>query len=773
LAVVAGGFGVQSVRGNFIPTARDTSMPPGVAVFENRPDYEFAFLGQFGDLRYYFREDRDIILIRDAYRRFEWMTGLNAPFGMELDEAIAAASTDEELRRVAEPREAQLNATWTAFANSLLTIEFINDNLNQGIISSAAQSGANSTLIEVGHGHFRLDVDFYAMDIQIPVNIFLNETGITYRIFNHELSGSNIHHIAAIVLTPFMGAVGGARYFFDFEANVYGPRVYMPMTPGYVVIPDGSGALFRFNENHVSFSPYVGHVFGQNPAETISTWTHDVTARRRPSPRMPVFGVNHGHNQQAFAAWAIDGSEHMEIVFMPHGNTTLYNFVYPRFRRTALISQIYNRAGDAFTTTFPNEIEFDITMEYRFLHGYDANYVGIARAYRAHLIEEGVLTPGTVQQGHNVPLRLDFLMSDVRRSIIGRTNVVTTTASQVEYIVKDMLSSGIVSLNGGLLGFQDGGVTTGRPWALDFTRSIGTRRDFRRLFSNMYDLGADISFAQDYIHFNSFQANPSRNQAQHVNRWGMAYRVFEDGVQRPVFVAHYARPYRAVEWFQRQTSRAIDLGMPSVTVSGISDTLVSHHTWRESINPQDAVAMFQEAFRDTTVPINANNPNKYLWQYVDRFLQAPVFSSQYILSTDTVPFLQLVLNNTMELYAPYSNFNFYTREDVLRMIDFNVFPSFIVTYQPAHLLGATNSAHFFSTEYSVYRDIILGVYSQVEPVLSQVMGLEWINRQVLQNGVVLNTYEGGLEVLINYTEVDFYHRGVEVAPQTARVFNGG
>ena len=764
--------GTNAMRGEFIPTARDTAMPPQGALFTPARDYDFELMGQFGDIRYYFRADRDIILVRDVHGRFEWMTGLNAPFGMDLDGAIAAAQSDEELRRVAEPREAMLNATWTAFANSLLSIETINDHLNHGIISSSSQNGARSQLFEIAHGHFRLDVDFYIMDVQIPVHIFLCNSGITYRIFNEELAGSNLHQVAAIVLTPFLGAAGGGRYFFDFETMAYGQREYMPMVPGYAVIPDGSGALFRFNENHVSFNAYEGFVFGQNPSESTNPLSSSRGSRARPSPRMPVFGVSHGYNQQAFAAWATDGAQHMEIVFMPHGNTTLYNFVYPRFRRSGIIAQIYNRSGSAFTTTFPNPMEFDITMEYRFLHGEDANYVGIARAYRAHLIEEDVLTVGTVPQDGIVPVRLDFLMSDVRRSILGRTNVVTTTASQVEYIIGDMQNSGIASINGGLHGFQRGGVTTGEPWALNFTRSIGTARDFRRLFANMDDIGADISFAQNYKIINSFQANLARNQAQHVSRWGIHFMIADEGFQ-PVTFASYARPDRAVQWFEQQTTRAINMGMPSVTVSGITDILVSHHTWRDSYSPTDVMEMYQEAFANTTVPINAYNPNQYLWQYVDRFLQAPVFTSQYVLSTDTVPFLQLILNNTMELYAPYSNFNFYTRADMLRMIDFNVFPSFILTYQPAHLLGGTNSSHLFSTEYAIYRDIILDVYSQIQPILSRVKGLEWVNRQVLQNGVVLNTYECGLEVIINYTDEAFYHRGVHVYAQTARVFEGG
>jgi len=142
------------------------------------------------------------------------------------------------------------------------------------------------------------------------------------------------------------------------------------------------------------------------------------------------------------------------------------------------------------------------------------------------------------------------------------------------------------------------------------------------------------------------------------------------------------------------------------------------------------------------------------------------------LQTDTVPFLQLVLHGTMEMYAPYSNFSFYTQRDILRMIDYNVYPSFALTYKPAHLLSSTNSLKFFSTEYEVYRDIIKQVYTQVSAALSSVKGKDWLNRTVLADGVILNEYSGGVKILINYTDGVFAYNGVSVNALSAYVSQG-
>lgn len=762
------------VFGNFILTNRDTHLPPGRVVFEDIPMYEYVFLGQFGNLRYYFREDRDIILVEDVRGYFTWRTGLDAPFGIDVPDLIDAAETDEELRRVAEPIEERLNATWTAKANSILTVEFFDSAYNILRVSSSARGVpvevASSTLVELAHGHFRLDAMFYNIDLFVPVHIFLSDVGITYHIAYNEMSGEGLSVLSALVLTPFMGAAGGSRSHFCFETRQQLPSEPVPMIPGYIFVPDGSGALIRFRENSVNFSSYVGSVFGNNPAEAQFFFNDDdVSGIGQLHPIMPVFGVTQGYNQQAFVAWADEGAEFMEIHMNPHNAITLYNFVYPRFVINQVMHQVYNRRGDGFFRLFPNRRQFNITMQYRFLYGEDANYVGMARTYRQHLIEQGILTPNSVPNDGVMPLRLDFIMSDVRRSVIGRTNVVTTTADQVGEIVTDLMNAGVASVNGGLMGFQRGGVTTGRPWTISFSRAIGTRRDFTNLFNDMAAIGADISFAQDYYRINSHQMNLSRNQAFHINRWGIrAFTSFEPFL--PVNEISFARPARSADWFQRQTARAAEVGAPSATVSGITDNLTSHWGRNDGTCTLTSIQIIQDALADSPLPVNAHAPNKFLWAYTHRFLQSPVFNSQHMITTDTVPFLQLVLHNTMEVYAPYSNFSFYTQRDILRMIDYNVFPSFVVTYRPAHYLSSTNSLNFYSTEYSIYRDIILNVYHQVSPILSQVKGLEWTNRQVLAEGVILNTYEGGVEVIINYSYDTFTHNGIGVAPLTARLF---
>jgi hypothetical protein len=128
--------------------------------------------------------------------------------------------------------------------------------------------------------------------------------------------------------------------------------------------------------------------------------------------------------------------------------------------------QVYNRRGDGYFRLFPDRLKYDISLTYHFLagdgsnDGLPADYVGMALAYRAYMIEKGEL--GEMPVTGEMPLWIDFVMSDVKKSVVGTANVITTTADQVGEIIRDMQENGINRINAGLLGFQDGLISASR-----------------------------------------------------------------------------------------------------------------------------------------------------------------------------------------------------------------------------------------------------------------------------------------------------------------------
>ncbi len=785
LCMLAGShFPGGKVHAEYIHTNRDT-LPPGSAMeIKEESMEEYEKLYETDGAVYYFREDRDIIAVLDKESGYLWKTGLDAPAAKKLRAKAMGASTEEEFEELENmPVEDNMNEIYTDMANSLITVEYRSPESLESLKKiSSASSGSESALQKLEENRFCLDVDFKEIDLQMKVYITFGEKKIQYHIPYDEFTGEGTKSMTTLYLTPFLGANGGQLLRFNRESGEYDIVERKDAPPGYAFVPDGSGALIRFQDNSAIFRQYTGDVYGSD----VSQWEYYnamlTDAMPLKDPVMPVFGVALGNDQAAFVAYADEGAEYMSIICTPEENTTYYTWTCPQFTYNLRYHQVFNKAGDGYFQMMEEPNAFDISMTYEFLSGDGsgsteaADYVGMALTYRKHLIEEGILTEGNEdleEPSGGVPIRLDFLMSDAKSGVVGLENVVMTTAEDVRGILADVMDNGIRNINCGLQGWQKKGVTFSRPDTRKYSSVIGSGSDFENLMTDFSEMGVDISFQEDYVTINKTMMSYFDNAVKHINSW---YSYVDKSnllpPTAPVTQFGYARPERSVKWLEEQYEHAKGIA-DSMTIGGIGSILTGDYADSGHTTVSGTMALYQEqlgAMKE--VKKNIKNPGMYLWQYTDRYLQAPVGHSQYIFETDAVPFLQLVLNGTMEVYAPYANFSFYTQTDILKMIDYNLSPSFILTQEPSWKLADTVSADLYSTEYSLYKSLIQEVYSQVNAALGQVKGFRWVDRLVAADGVIVNVYEKDGQVkriIINYTDDPVTMEGVETAPKSALV----
>ncbi|MDF2538667.1 MAG: hypothetical protein K0S76_1688 [Herbinix sp.] len=783
LVAAVGFISYGYVKAAYLTTNRDTKLPPDKVTYDivNVDGYELLY--ETNTLAYYYREDRDVMIIKDKRSGYSWKTGLDIPFESEIQENIDAATTPEEVLEAAVPREGDMSTTYAALSNSLITVEYYEAETIKRT-SSAAKDMVESKLVMLNDNPAtrRLDVDFQNIEVELKVYITFHEDSITYDIKDEDITGKGKETILNIMITPFLGASGGVTEFYNPDSEMY--DIFEPkyMVPGYIFVPDGSGSLIRFQDNNASFSMYYGDVYGKDPSQ--STYYNEQLTDMIPlkDPVMPVFGVAHGNGQAAFVAYADSGAEYMQIAVRPEENLMAYNYVYPMFVTNVNYWQVFNKNGQGYFTVMDEPNKVNINMTYTFLSGDGsdgmppADYTGMAQTYRDHLIEKGILTELQPTDNSDIPLRLDFIMADSKKGIVGTEQMVVTNTDNVRDILNTVIENeGISNINTGLIGWQQDGESFAKPYEANYSGAIGSKGDFKDLITDFSERNIDISVSRDYTLINKEMLNFNGNATRHVNSWYIEMdKSWLLPRNTPVFMFGYATPKKSAEWFDKQLKRFAPFA-DSLTVSGMSDTLLSNYDSDGLVSSvSDAIELYQKTFEKANqeLKLNFKSPNMYLWKYTDRYLQCPVGTSQYLFETDAVPFLQMVLNGTMEVYAPYSNFSFYTQSDILRMIDYNLSPSFILSEKPSHYLSSTPSAEMYSTEFNQYETLIANVYNQVNEILRQVIGYEWTGRTVLENGVIMNTYQKGTEtkkVIINYTDESKRYEKAAIAPLSAYV----
>ncbi|MCM1027051.1 MAG: DUF5696 domain-containing protein [Roseburia sp.] len=777
-------LGIAPLRAEaYVATNRDTRTAPEKALYEPEEYADYEFLLETGSVRYYWREDRDVLAVVDKQTGYCIKTGADLPFSGDVKDAVKALekadASPEEILAAAESYPDDLNSTYVGIANSLVTLEYY-DSDKIKYISSASEDDAESALSKVEEGRYCLDIRFQKPEVQMKVYITLGEESIDYYIPYEEMTGSGLNSLAAVDITPFLGASGGRMNVMNPETLEW-EKVDNYRVPGYVLVPDGSGSLIRFVDNTSVFNAYEGDVYGKDYAtETNYSFAYydDVPVK---DPVMPVFGIAHGNGQMAFAAWANEGAEYMDIIVNPDGTkATTYTWAYPRFELNINYYQLYDEQGSGFFKQMDEIYRYNIDITYAFLFGDgsdgtpSADYVGMARVYREYLIQKGELTP-LEDFAEDIPIRLDFIMADSKSGIVGNTQVEMTTAEDVEDILGQVMEKGITNISSGLIGWQKGGESLSKPYKLKFSGAIGSKGDFKKLIRDFAEQGVDISLSRDTVTVNKKMVNYYNTAVKCISNWYLSIdksAILPENV--PTYLFSYATPEKAAAWTGQLADKTSDFS-ESLTLTGLPHVLTSNWN-RDGVitSLTESIELYRNTLEEIgqETKLNLENPNMYLWKYTDRYLQIPVGSSQFIFETDAVPFLELVLHGTMELYAPYANFSFYTQDCILRMIDYNISPAFILSKEPSYKLSDTFSANYYSTEYTLYEDLIQDVYGQINGALSQVQGYEWTNRYVPEDGVAVNTYQKGGQtkyIIINYTEHDVTWQGTAVSPESAAV----
>ena len=804
----------------YVPSNQDTSVAPKKAnpvTFTETEEYELLF--ENANFKFYYVDARDVIVVYDKSNGYTWKTGIDL---RSKDDAKAYCETGVKLKENNKITEEEVMQKYCSYAsaegnvavqrmNTLLLFEYYHysgTSIQTVTVTSLGtnqpSSSVESTLSRVQgkNNHFVLEVKYvdqidatsataaYEEDLTINVYFEFTDSGIKFDVPYSAITGSLKENLSKISIAPYLGATGGqyqkiesyeySKYFdpvefvtkekFDVE---YGEKIDLGIVDGYTFIPDGPGALIRNQKYTVAFDPYQARIYGDDLAQLDGYGNNAIAYVPFKTASIPVFGMSVGDDtQNAFVAYATKGAEYMELISYPAGNKSNninYNSTQANFIYQAKYQQIYSQSAAGFQTLLEHPNKFDISLNYEFLHGDgsdgtpEASYVGMAKAYRNYLIENNELNVLT-ETSSNIPVRIDFLMSDSEKSIFGYNNVVATTADDVLDMLTELNSLGINNVNSGLLGWQRDGLTLGRVDKAVFTPTIGSKSKFKKVIKEAKELNVDISFYQDYYQVNEEQVNLFRNVIKHASSW-YSFRRTHAFTGDPVINQYYfARSIKSVQWFEKQNKTFDKLGVESYTIAGISNNVNSDYTFNTSRTENIEIIVNKVGEQAKDKLINAVQPNSYLFKYVDRYLDSPVYNSQFLTETDTVPFLGLVLQGSMELYGPYCNFSFYDQASILRMIDYNLYPSFMLTNEPAYLLSDTTASIYYSTEYSLYKDMIVSIYGSVSSALNQVSGATWQDRYVIENGFIVNTYSNGKKIYINYSNDVMSYNGITVNP---------
>lgn len=643
---------------------------------------------------------------------------------------------------IAEDKVEGLNNSWSSIANALCTVEYFDEKYNVKKISIADSSVRLKENWKETSAIF--DVSLRKADIDFEFTMSLTEDGISFAVDDATIKEDDEGLLKSISFVPFLGAVN------------------QDAVSGYIFIPDGCGALIRFAKSNNYMGGYMQRVYGQDMGidqltqvnDLVSTRTNDYLVEGT-SVAVPVFGVVHGAGQNGVMSVIDSGAEFAQIEAVPAGVVTDFNRVSCIFNyRQMYTHPVGSNSGGVYRPQ-ANMNTVNALLSIHLLTEEEASYSGMAVKYREMLIKNGTFSGERADQ--EIPLRLDVIGSEITEGKLFNYTKTFTTVEQTNDIVTSLAKKGIKNITLFYQGWQKGGINGASYGETALNRKVGSKQRFQELSETLSENGGYLYLTENVLTANKDQIKLQSGVAQQISK---QYQAFSRSNKSIMYSNYYViKANKLLETLDKRVEKSDEYGR---CFGELGYRLYSDYTKSAEYTRDEFKSALIDALSKQSDRVALNAPNEYLWKYTDEYLDIPMNNSQYFYETDTVPFLQIVLKGSVDYYAPYANQSAYSTFDILKMIEYGAYPSFIVAAADNYELQDTPLVDYFSINYTDWESTIDEVYQRVSKALNAVEGAYIKEHKVLETGVVRVDYSSGASIYINYNESDYQADGVSI-----------
>ena len=588
----------------------------------------------------------------------------------------------------------------------------------EGNVKDVYAADTNAKLTEAVSGNtLSVNVTLDKADIKFKYEISLNDHSVDVVIKASEIEESGANRLTAITMFPYLGAV--------YKDNI----------PGYIFLPSGSGALVRYSTTSPITSTYSAKFYGTDANITKNTENEVLS--------LPIYGICHGINQNAMLVNIKSGEAFATFTYSPANIEQGFNFIYTTFN-TREIYYLSIPGSDQILMIPEANYNVDIKMEYTILSGDEANYLGMAEAYRSSLLEDGILSRD--ENNKSIDVQIEAFGRDYEKGLIFKKYKNMTTTKDIIHINEDLVSGGVNNIFYTLRAFNKKGYSNQSVKNYQFDAKLGKMKD-------LHDLEA-------YFYYNPVESYNSKKSYPN--------KVLVNLYNEKNYIAVEKNKYKFyanAKDIMKYTLKAVDKYDGRIALDGIGYRLYGDKN--NKLTRSEMLENYSNLLGDTKLPMY--KPNYYFLANTSKYLNMPLYSERSRFVTDSVPFLEILLKGYIDYYSPYLNFSSNIDLDILKCIEYGVNPAYLISKQPSYLLSNTLSSDYYATYYDSVANMIKEEYLMISEALNQVSGSTIENRLIVAEGVSVVKYSNGKTIIVNYTNNDYTYEGNLVKARSYKV----
>ncbi|HBN83715.1 MAG TPA: hypothetical protein DDZ89_07700 [Clostridiales bacterium] len=631
------------------------------------------------------------------------------------------------------------------------TQSFIFQYANVEVLKTADDKTETTFEYEKIDNGVKLLYDFPKLEIKLEISVYLEGDELTVDIpVERIVEYGDEYGISNIKVFPYFGTGH-------------------PSDDGYVFYPDGSGALYNFNERiSVYATDYSWSVYYDDSLnfESIDMRYKDNNEK---TLMIPAFGMK--VNDNAFVALVTEGDTDTRLYFSPaakrvYGNNVYADFVY---RRLFLDARFNEKTPLNYVQE--DRAEASRQIKYFFTVNDQANYSGMANEVREYYITSGKLAD-KIDNEKPVPMQIDLFMGITEDRVLVDKYIKMTTYEQAIAVLEALKNVGVENMIVLLDGWNKNGYGEFAPTNYQLPLGLGGAPKLKKLTQWAGENNIVLGLKADYV--NAYSSTSGYNRRADLiydlNNIVMSWRgqfLFDPNRSYNIFMKKFM-------------PKAVKHNIKAIGFEDMGIKLYNNYKDKRIVNRYDTAARWATFGKDIQkkgMTAVYEGGNAFLLNTADYMYNIPVEDSGFFITDQTIPFYQMVVHGSVPYTTYPGNLSYDYNWMRLKWIEYGCYPYFELSYQPTDLLMNIEDNEIFSSYYLAWiEDIELTNkdFQEKKHIYNSYMVYHEVVEIDIQNYELVRVdYSDGSTIYINYNpEVDKTYDGINI-PAMSYVIKGG
>ncbi len=545
---------------------------------------------------------------------------------------------------------------------------------------------------------------------------------------------------------------------------------------GYLFIPEGGGAIIRFNNGKLSQSPYYANLYG---------WDYGVQRKEVVSETenaFPVFGIC--RDSGSFICMIEGASAYAGINADIAGRYNSYNNVYAQYN--VLHAEQYNVSAKTAQAVYVYEKEIPhdtVVQRYRFLNS--SNYADMANAYGDYLRENSPEL-AAARAGDQTPVNVE-LVGAINKKVVKfgipvDSVVPTTTFDQALEILEELDQSGIQQLSLRMTGWSNGGVRQKVLTKVHTQKELGGDSGLKKLIEAAKEKNVDLyldgitcfayhsGILDGFLPFSNAARYATREQV-HLYPYDMITYQIADWLEDYYLV----RPSYAKQNASNLIAALRTKSAAGIAFRDIGDLLSADYYPRDLVTREKVKQLNVETLkesREAGLKVLVKKGNEYAVPYADLITDMNLTGQAYAIIDERIPFYQIALHGLKDFTGDAINLSGDYQTKLLECAEYGAGLNFTFMAENTRVLQDSTYSCYTSSGYDYWKAQVIPMIQRYQQEMNGLNGLRIADHDRLAEEVTVTVYEDGTRVYVNYGSEEYREEGLTVPARDYLVERG-